>query len=185
MDFWGAVMPAWIGALGGVISAVVGGVALISSLRTRGGVNQLRDGINANEAAPVQYTASLDLSSEGTLSAEGEPGPAYTAEATTSGEGNTTATASVHVAVVWSAERDSNRYVLFNRSSTHPARVIALGPAREGNGVRPLIPLPIDVPAGGWIPFAIDRRFTGPAVTGVMITWEEEGMATQTNVVYV
>lgn len=46
-DIWGAVVPAWLGGIGGIAAAVVSTIAFIKSLKTQGGVETLKDAANA------------------------------------------------------------------------------------------------------------------------------------------
>ncbi|MCU1413871.1 MAG: hypothetical protein JWN80_1211 [Microbacteriaceae bacterium] len=57
-DFWGIVIPGWIGAVGGAVGAFIGVAAFILSLRNRGGLRtiarNLAPGIQARtDAAPA------------------------------------------------------------------------------------------------------------------------------------
>lgn len=45
-DFWGVVMPAWLGAVGTIAASVVALFAYLAGRSAQGGVKQLADGLD-------------------------------------------------------------------------------------------------------------------------------------------
>lgn len=54
IDVWGAVVPAWLGGVGGMAAAVVSSIALVKSLKTQGGVETLKAAANAGVLLRLQ-----------------------------------------------------------------------------------------------------------------------------------
>lgn len=66
-DFWGVVVPAWLGALGTIAASVVALFAYITGRAAQGGVKQLADGLNrtTSQAGNSEAPSLLDGDARG------------------------------------------------------------------------------------------------------------------------
>lgn len=165
-DFWGIVVPGYIGAIGGLISAVIGAVALIQSLRARGGVRSIAAGLNAEQRAEPAADA-IEI-----------PDDANAASAPRTEH---------RESLTWAIRKSSgDQYRLMNRSQTVTATLTGIIEVSEGDDLTldPSAPLPADIPPQGQYAFYLARTFTSPAVTALRIEWIEPGRGTQFQTLY-
>jgi hypothetical protein len=179
-DFWGAVVPTWIGAVGGAVSTVIGAAAFVSSQRNRRGVEEIGRGLNTAARAGAAAAGPVAGAAAPGKAADGAPA----AGAPAAGTGPRTAYSSVDD-VVWTVSRDGRRHVLRNESASQPATLVSLSSATPVTVVRPLVALPAEVTPLGVLPFAVDRRFTGPSVTAVEVVWSDGPAGTRTVTLWV
>ena len=157
-DFWGAAVPGWIEAVGGLGSLLVGAVALFLSISARKGVKGIANGLNTDNGTTVSEV-----------------------------HGGLKATGVAHAFVLWGVERDGRHYRLVNRSNTHPARVTTATDIsdRSEKAFRLLVQLPITVEPGGSLPFSIEKSLVGAAVTAILLRWTEEDLGERFVTLYV
>jgi hypothetical protein len=143
-DFWGIVFPSYIAAVGGLISALIGGVALFQSFQNKGSVKSLAAGLNEQRATGIAGARSIRTT----------PDPAGDL-------------------VAWAIERDGRQYLLVNRSASRTARVTALENVADGrrDAVRLSETLPIDVGPGASLRFSVDRNLISARVTAIRVDW--------------
>lgn len=161
IDIWGAVIPAWLGGVGGVAAAVVSTIALIKSLKTQGGVETLKGAANQvseGSMLPSVVMASPNVPNAGvlptaTLAAPPEQSP-----------------------VSWTSWHEAkNRYRLRNDSTQNGAAATLTGfedvtPGGDGAATY-RGSLPVELAAGETVPFTIDKSLVGPSVTAIALTW--------------
>ena len=70
--------------------------------------------------------------------------------------------------VSWRVERAGRMLRLANRSAAAATLLSLVGASTE-------VPLPVEVGAGGSIPFAVERSLVAPTVTAVEVEWTEAG----------
>jgi hypothetical protein len=70
--------------------------------------------------------------------------------------------------VSWRVERAGRMLRLANRSAAAATLLSLVGASTE-------VPLPVEVGAGGSIPFSVDRSLVAPTVTAVLVEWTEAG----------
>jgi hypothetical protein len=70
--------------------------------------------------------------------------------------------------VSWRVERAGRSLRLANRSAAAATLLSLVGASTE-------VPLPVEVGAGGSIPFSVDRSLVAPTVTAVLVEWTEAG----------
>jgi len=167
VDFWGSAVPAWVGAIGGVFSAFVAVLALVSSLRAQGGVRSLQRGLNEAPQAATNYEGSLDLTSTGTLTAVGE------VVASEQVDEPTPAAEPRLERLRWHYEREGQELRLINISKTQTATVTRLVILTDQGDVDTDLPLPRQVPPGGSVRLVEPRRFAGPMLTALRIEWTD------------
>lgn len=164
VDFWGAAVPAWVGAIGGVFSAFVAAWALVTSLRAKGGVRGIQDGLNDAQPRSTERRAELNLTAGGTLTAEGHVGSAR----------EDAPAAAYSSDVAWAVERLGKRWILRNQSRTTAATIVAVEDIAGQGDFHFLPQLPILLAPGAFAPFVLERTFASPAVTPIRIRWTEE-----------
>lgn len=166
-DFWSVVLPTWISAVGGLISAVIGAIALVLSLRNRGSVRHIQDGLNAANDTEVV--------------------PAHTAGGTLQSQTTLTGTAVAVTPVTWGVERDGKHYRLVNRSNRETAKLLrAEDVSADSDGAfQILVDLPVDLGPGASLPFMIEKSIVSAPVTAVQVTWADPDGETRQVVLYV
>lgn len=167
IDIWGAVVPAWLGGVGGMAAAVVSTIALVKSLRTQGGVETLRSAANA-EMSSVSVVTPVGAEPE----VVDRPRP------------------TTRSPVSWTAWQESKtHYRLRNDSTNTGARATLIGFADvtpDGDGAAVYHGhLPVVLEAGESVPFTISKSFVSPSVTAVGLTWKDASDETHTRTLYI
>ena len=144
-DFWGVVVPSWIGAVGGLVSAIVGAVALISSIRNRRGLATLRAGANSAQAAPHSMNRTLLATAD-----------LVRWELVRERRGrwllrNASPSASV---------------TLTGFADVTPDRTSA---------ATLLVPVPVELGPGASVPFRVERAIAGSSISAIRVKWDEAG----------
>lgn len=148
-NFWATTVPNWIGALGGLISAFIGGIALITSLRARTGVKTLARGANT-ETLEAQTSGLL---AEVRLTADASATPAERS--------------------AWTIRPDGkDRYSADNISQV-TAELLAITQLEGGDDIVQMTELPKPVGPRTGIPFIVAKTFSTPLVMPVRITWRD------------
>lgn len=174
VDIWGAVVPAWLGGVGGIAAAAVSTIALIKSLKTQGGVETLKGAANAVEGSilPSAATTQSTVSSVGAL-------PAATLLAPPS-----------QSPVSWTTWQEAkNRYRLRNDSTQNGASAILTGfqdvtPGGDSAATY-LGDLPVELAAGESVPFRIDKSLVSPSVTAIALSWTDSDGAERQRSLYI
>lgn len=174
VDFWGEAVPAWVAAVGGVFSAVIAAWALISSIRTRGGVHAISSALNDEQRGAEHRVAEASASGNGTLSAVGTASPG--AVPRDGGESDTGVVPEAWVSpVTWSVRKYGRQWLLRNDSSTTSAILLGaedLG-GHEDFHIASDLSLPLVIGPGVTLPVLVERTFASPSVTAVRISWKE------------
>ena len=162
-DFWGAAVPAWVGAVGGVISAVVAAIAFVQSIRNRKGLQTLRSAANDGQASVEDEQAGADGQTVFATAVRPKP-------------------------VRWSVYSRGNkgRWLLQNESDEIATLVSFADVTPDGDHAATLLSsLPMVLAPGATIPFRIDKTLVSPAVTAIRIEWNQEEHGRQSVVLYV
>lgn len=178
VDFWGSAVPAWVGAIGGVFSAVVAAWALVSSLRAQGGVRSLQRGLNDERRQAVHYEDSLDLGGEGRLTATGEVRSGETAPAAA------TPPPAKLSPVEWNYVWDGQDHRLVNASPTQTATVTRMVVLTATGEVDADVPVPRQVAPGGSVVLKRPRTLAGPMVIALRIEWTDGSAGNSTFTLY-
>lgn len=169
LDVWGAVVPAWLGGVGGLAAAIVSTVALVKSLKTQGGVETLRSAANA---AGGTDSAPHAVSAGGTHDVSAPPAAPGLSP------------------VSWTAwHRTRNQYQLRN-DSTHTGAVATLTDFKDAtpggdNAASYHGNLPVQLQPNESIPFTIDKSLVSPSVTAIELTWLDSDGTERTRTLYV
>lgn len=142
-DFWGIVVPTWIGALGSVAASAIAVIAYINSRSAKSGVQELGDSLNKvpNVTRTAAGTLNLGLS----------------------------ATATVGPPRVWDFEHQDSMATFRNVSGQLVTVTDISGSRGLDLTLRNEMPLP--VPPTAKFRARVHRILGGPAVTGVTIEW--------------
>ena len=144
-DFWGVVVPAWLGAVGSIAASAVAVFAYINSRSARGGIEELRDSVN--QSTPTIYrTANLSLDISGT-------GTAVVIEP-------------------WDFEHAGNKGTFRNTSGE--TLTVSGASATGGIDLTLRAQFPLEVPPTASFDLIIHRVLGGPAVVGVTLDWIRE-----------
>ena len=167
LDLWSAVIPAWLGGVGGLAAAVVSTIALLKSLKTQGGVETLKGAANAGG---ISQTLSAAKNAAGVTDAP--------------------MSASPQSPVTWTAwHKARSQYQLRNDSTFN-------GAAARLTGFRDVTPggdnaasyhgtLPVKLAANESIPFTIDKSLVSPSVTAIELTWEDSDSTERKRTLYI
>ena len=167
LDLWSAVIPAWLGRVGGLAAAVVGTIALVKSVKTQGGVETLKGAANAGGNSETLSPSS---------NAAGE-----------------TALPTSHPAqspVTWTAWHKTRSQYQLRNDSTHNGAVARLTGVRDvtpggDNAASYHGPLPVDLAANESVPFTIDKSLVSPSVTAIELTWEDSDSTERKRTLYI
>ncbi|MGK9148051.1 hypothetical protein KXS11_10540 [Plantibacter flavus] len=164
VDFWGAVVPAWFGGVGGIAAAVVSTIALVKSIRTQGGVETLKGAANTG-------------ASNEQLRRSGE-GPRITSDGP------------IVSPVTWTTWQETrNRYRLRNDSTQNgaAARLTGFRDATPGGDEAATYagPLPVELAPNDTIPFSIEKSLASPSVTAIELTWTDADGTERKRTLYV
>lgn len=167
-DIWGAVVPAWIGGVGGFIAAVVSAVALVKSLKTQGGVETLKSAANASSTSRTQILSQTEAPEAAGMPAS-SPGQSP---------------------VSWTAWHETrSQYRLLN-DSTHTGASATLTGFRDitpgGDDAASYAgPLPVTLAPNETVPFTIDKSLVSPSVTAIELTWEDNDGTERERTLYI
>lgn len=172
-DIWGAVVPAWLGGVGGMAAAIVSTIALLKSLRTQGGVETLKGAVNADQTIETVAPASVSGTStsvSGTL-------------------GAVTVTPS-QSPVSWTAWHESRSKYRLRNDSTHTgaaAKLTGFKDATPGgdNAAQFHGTLPVMLAPNESIPFSIDKSLVSPSVTAIELSWKDEDGTDRKRTLYI
>jgi hypothetical protein len=167
-DIWGAVVPAWIGGVGGLIAAVVSAVALIKSLKTQGGVETLKSAANASSTSRTQVLPQSEASGAAGMPAA-SPGQSP---------------------ISWTAWHETrSRYRLRNDSTPTgaSARLTGFKDITPGgdDAASYAGPLPVELAPNESVPFTIDKSLVSPSVTAIELTWEDSDGTERERTLYI
>lgn len=159
LDLWGAVIPAWLGGVGGLAAAVVSTIALVKSLKTQGGVETLKEAANAAEAPAAMISETPPPTSE-------RSPVSWTA---------------------W--QQSKSAYRLRNDSTHTGASAMLTGfrdVTPGGDGAASYGgPLPVDLAAGESVPFTIEKSLVSPSVTAIELTWNDSDGTERKRTLYI
>lgn len=167
-DLWGAVIPAWLGGVGGLAAAIVSSIALVKSLKTQGGVETLKAAANAGgitETSAASQSAATD-------------------------EKNVPSPQPAQSRVSWTAWHEArSKYRLRNDSTQSGASAILTGfkdvtPGGD-DAARYEGPLPLELAADDSVPFTIDKSLVSPSVTAIELTWEDSAGTEHQRTLYI
>lgn len=146
LDIWGAVIPAWLGGVGGLAAAIVSTIALIKSLKTQGGVETLKEAANAVETpvAAISEPKSSSARSPVSWTAWHESKSTYRLR-----------NDSIHTAA-------SAKLTMFRDVTPGGDNAASYGG-----------PLPIELAADESVPFTIEKSLVSPSVTAIELTWND------------
>lgn len=142
-DFWGVVVPSWLGAVASIAASTVAVIAFINSLSAKGGVREI--GAALNREATIQPESGLTVGVR-----------APTAAATSAPE-------------PWSVESDG-RVATFRNTSGRTLVVTGLT-ATGGIALTLHDRLPLDVPPTASFQVRLHPTLGGPAVRGLTLDW--------------
>lgn len=173
-DVWGAVVPAWLGGVGGMAAAIVSTIALIKSLKNQGGVETLKSAANATSGTTVYSTASAiepSPSSGSDSSIEFAPGPSLSP-------------------VSWTAWHKTKSQYQLRNDSTHTGATATLTGFQDvtpggDNAASYHGPLPVTLAANESVPFIIDKSLVSPSVTAIELTWLDSDGTERVRTLYV
>jgi hypothetical protein len=159
LDLWGAVVPAWLGGVGGVAAAIVSTIALVKSLKTQGGVETLKGAANAADT-PATLISEIPPSMS-------ERSPvSWTA---------------------WHESKSA--YRLRNDSTHTGASATLAGfrdVTPGGDGAASYGgPLPIDLAPEESVPFTIEKSLVSPSVTAIELTWNDSDGTERKRTLYI
>lgn len=167
LDIWGAVVPAWLGGVGGLAAAVVSTIALVKSLKTQGGVETLKGAANAGGSSETLSAAK-----------------------NAAGETDVPTSAPAQSPVSWTAWHKTRSQYQLRNDSTHNSTVARLTGFRDvtpggDNAASYHGPLPVELAANESIPFTIERSLVSPSVTAIELTWEDSDSTERKRTLYI
>lgn len=153
-DFWGVVMPAWVGAGGTFAASIVAVIALIIGQRARGSARNIATGLN-RDSEPTALTVD-DLA----------------AAAREAGVAAGTIARMRIAAHPWAFERDGDTLTFRNQSGermtvTSFDMIGGLAVVYRGD-------IPLDVPDGASFQLQARRTLGGGEVRGITVSWVME-----------
>ena len=174
LDIWGAIVPAWLGGVGGMAAAAVSTIALIKSLKTQGGVETLKSAANAVGGTAAQLTATNTLS---------VPSPS-------SGSATEPMPPPLQSPVSWTAWHEARGRYRLRNDSTHTGAAARLTGFRDvtpgGDGsARYHGELPVELAANESVPLTIDKSLVSPSVTAIELTWADQDGSERKRTLYI
>lgn len=144
-DFWGVVVPSWLGALASIAASTVAVIAFINSLSAKGGVREIGDALNRE--ATIQPEPGLTVGVRASSAATTGPEP-------------------------WSVHSDG-RVATFRNTSGRT--LIVTGVTSAGGIAPALRDrLPLEVPPTASFEVRLHPVLGGPAVRGLTLRWVGE-----------
>lgn len=159
LDIWGAVIPAWLGGIGGLAAAVVSTIALIKSLKTQGGVETLKGAANAADI-PVAAISQTPKSSFA------KSPVSWTA---------------------WHESRSTYRLRNDSTHTGASAKLTMFRDVTPGGDSAASYggPLPIELAADESVPFTIEKSLVSPSVTAIELTWNDSDDTERKRTLYI
>lgn len=142
-DFWGIVVPTWLGAAGSIAASAIAVIAYVNSRSAKSGVQELGDSLNR--------VPTINTTATGTLHIGG------------------TATATTQPRVVWAFEHNDNVGTFRNESGALMTVTDISG--SRGVDLTLRYELPLSVPPTAMFRVNVHRILGGPAVTGITLEW--------------
>ncbi len=143
-DFWGVVVPSWLGAVASIAASTVAVIAFINSLSAKGGVTEIGDALNREPS--VRRGAIGGLAIGGAATGTDPPEP-------------------------WAVERD-RRVGIFRNTSGRCAVVSGIDVVGGVHAALDA-QLPLEVPPTASFEVRLRRDLGGPAVRGVTLRWTD------------
>ncbi|WP_407361514.1 hypothetical protein [Microbacterium sp. LBN7] len=144
-DFWGIVVPAWLGAVASIAASAIAVLAFINSLSAKGGVREIGESLNRDQTIYREASGTLHLSGTATATVAPEP---------------------------WSFDGEGGVGVFRNMSGE---LLTVSGIATVGGIDLTLSDqFPLEVPPTASFEVRIHRILGGPAVRGVTLNWIRE-----------
>lgn len=144
-DFWGVVVPSWLGAVASIAASTVAVIAFFNSLSAKGGVREIGEALNREPT--VQREAAGRLTITGAAAAAVAPEP-------------------------WSFDSDG-RVGAFRNTSGETLTVSGIT-ATAGIEATLRDQLPLEVPPTASFHVRVHQTLGGPAVRGVTLEWVRE-----------
>lgn len=152
-DLWGDAIPAWLGAIGSIAAAVVAAIAIILSIRNRGGLRTLTQAAGDRGAA-ADFGGS-DSSNDGAARVSW---------------------------VAWQEQRARYRLRNDSRVATAELLSFE-DVTPDGDGAASTaVSMPLTLQPMGSIPFTIEKSLVSPAVTAIALDWIENGERKSTTI---
>ncbi|KIP90366.1 hypothetical protein RU09_11555 [Microbacterium sp. MEJ108Y] len=144
-DFWGVVVPSWLGAVASIAASTVAVIAFINSLSAKGGVREIGEALNREPTAQREADVSVGVRLSATATVGPEP---------------------------WAFDSDGKVGTFRNTSGQ---LLVVSGIASTGGIALTLRDqLPLDVPPTASFQVRLHQILGGPAVRGVTIEWVRE-----------
>lgn len=144
-DFWGVVVPSWLGAVASIAASTVAVIAFINSLSAKGGVREIGDALNREPTVQREAVGKLAITGSATAAVAPEP---------------------------WSFDSDG-RVGAFRNTSGEVQTVSGIA-ATAGIEATLLDQLPLDVPPTASFQVRLHQTLGGPAVRGITLEWVRE-----------
>lgn len=144
-DFWGVVVPSWLGAVASIAASTVAVIAFINSLSAKGGVREIGEALNREPTVQPEAVGKPSITRSGTAPVVPEP---------------------------WSFDSDG-RVGAFRNTSGETLTVSRIT-ATAGIEATLRDQLPLEVPPTASFPVRVHQTLGGPAVRGITLEWVRE-----------
>ncbi|WP_447911714.1 hypothetical protein [Microbacterium phyllosphaerae] len=144
-DFWGVVVPSWLGAVASIAASTVAVIAFINSLSAKGGVREIGEALNREPTVQREADVSVGVRLSATATVGPEP---------------------------WSF--DSDGQVGTFRNTSGQLLVVSGITSTGGIALTLRDQLPLDVPPTASFQVRLHQILGGPAVRGVTLEWVRE-----------
>lgn len=141
-DFWGVVVPSWLGAVASIAASTVAVLAFINSLSAKGGVREIGEALNREPTVQPHGVGNLAISGSATATVGPEP---------------------------WSIGSDG-RVGVFRNTSGETLTLSGIS-ATAGIEATLRDQLPLEVPPTASFRVRVHQALGGPAVRGVALEW--------------
>lgn len=161
-SFWASVFPDYLGAVSGILSAVVALIAFLQSLRNKAGVRQLADGLN--EQATAKVLSAPEGSAESAAVVGGLDQPANPASGTRS-----------RFDQPWTIVRAGGKVSVFRLTNTADRSLVLLNilGRNGGMGVSKARAFPTTIEPKETLGFDVARGNRGSTVNPYDLRWQE------------
>lgn len=154
-DFWGSAVPSWLGAIGGIASALVALFAFLGTIRNRRGLNTLKEGVSDIQPPAPSVDPRLGVVLP--------PPPRW--HVTERGRGRYLLTNAAGISYTLTGFRD-------------------VTPDGD-DAAALLQDLPVLMDPGVSIPFRIDKTLVSPGVTAIQLQWTDSDGQQHSTTLYV